>query len=363
MSTNNYSSSRTAQVWMGDIEPYMDDVFITGAFAALGYTVLTVKEIKLKGTGTRASYCFVDFGDVDRAAEVLEKLQNQVIPGTNGTKRFNIKSAQYGASKTGNTEYSLFVGDLSNDVTDQHLLHFFKEKYPSVRAAKIVRDDKGQSKGYGFVRFYDEEEMEDALNICNGATGLGQKPIKVNQALRKGEKSKTGVGSASATSAGGTGATNQTPDMSAMMSMQMMMPMMTMMQNPQMAQYMMQMSQYMMQCQQYMMGGGQQPTEPQNPWQSWQPTTNQVSTTTTTSSFQPPSMPAAPTPTTITQPQKAKEEEDNTLEDPNPEIDVAALNRVIVEREQALFLELEDSRWHGEYATKLSTDLRPLVKS
>ncbi len=41
------------------------------------------------------------------------------------------------------------------------------------------------SKGFGFVRFNDETEMMHCLNEMNGAMGLGQRPIRLNNAAPK----------------------------------------------------------------------------------------------------------------------------------------------------------------------------------
>jgi RNA recognition motif-containing protein len=66
-----------------------------------------------------------------------------------------------------------------------------------VRCAKVVLDDAGFSKGYGFVRFSSEAEQQHALNHMSGEVGLGSKPIKVsmaNQKNRSGSGSVVGVG-------------------------------------------------------------------------------------------------------------------------------------------------------------------------
>ena len=41
------------------------------------------------------------------------------------------------------------------------------------------------SKGYGFIRFFDEAEQKDALTHMNNYVGLGLKPLKVRTAVPK----------------------------------------------------------------------------------------------------------------------------------------------------------------------------------
>ena len=51
----------------------------------------------------------------------------------------------------------------------------------------VLRVPTGQSKGYGFVRFANEEEYKDALVTMNGYRGLGSRPIKVSPAIPRKE--------------------------------------------------------------------------------------------------------------------------------------------------------------------------------
>ena len=61
-------------------------------------------------------------------------------------------------------DHSVFVGDLALDVTDQSLQEEFRQFFPSVRGAKVISDMvTNRSKGYGFVRFGDEEERNRAI--------------------------------------------------------------------------------------------------------------------------------------------------------------------------------------------------------
>jgi hypothetical protein len=66
-------------------------------------------------------------------------------------------------------EYSLFAGDLSPDVSDEILAATFRHRYPSVSSAKVICDPvTGRPKGFGFVRFGDQHERDDALLTMSG---------------------------------------------------------------------------------------------------------------------------------------------------------------------------------------------------
>ena len=76
-------------------------------------------------------------------------------------------------------EFSIYVGDLDNSVTEEKLKEFFEEKYKSVVSAKIVTDNISKvSKGYGFVKFINPVESNKVINEMNGKYLYG-KPKKV----------------------------------------------------------------------------------------------------------------------------------------------------------------------------------------
>ena len=51
--------------------------------------------------------------------------------------------------------------------------------YSDLNSFSVVVDNTGMSKGYGFVRFGNEQEQQTALATMVNAMGLGAKPIKV----------------------------------------------------------------------------------------------------------------------------------------------------------------------------------------
>ncbi|GBP64148.1 tRNA selenocysteine 1-associated protein 1 [Eumeta japonica] len=56
---------------------------------------------------------------------------------------------------------------------------------PKRRKSWVILDTSGYTKGYGFVRFGNEEEQRNALFAMNGYTGLGTKPLKICTAVPK----------------------------------------------------------------------------------------------------------------------------------------------------------------------------------
>lgn len=81
-------------------------------------------------------------------------------------------------------DFRVFVGDIGNEVTDEHLTRAFS-KYPSFRKAKVVRDKKSnKTKGYGFVSFKDPNDFIKAMREMNGKY-IGNRPIKLRKSTWK----------------------------------------------------------------------------------------------------------------------------------------------------------------------------------
>lgn len=171
----------------------MTENFVIAAFRKMGEDPTTVRLMRNKYTGEPAGYCFVNFCTDEKAMDAMHKLNGKPIPGTNPIVRFRLNSASNSYKLPGNErEFSVWVGDLSSDVDDYQLYKAFSSKYTSIKTAKVIIDNSGFSKGYGFVRFGIEDEQQSALYDMNGYIGLGLRPLKICNAVPK-PKSELGA--------------------------------------------------------------------------------------------------------------------------------------------------------------------------
>jgi polyadenylate-binding protein len=67
------------------------------------------------------------------------------------------------------TSSNLFIKNLDAAVTTKSLLDTFS-LYGNITNCKIVTDEQGRSKGYGFIRYDTTESAERAINTVNGMT-------------------------------------------------------------------------------------------------------------------------------------------------------------------------------------------------
>ncbi len=127
-----------------------------------------------KFTGEPAGYGFINFDSDQRAILTMHRLGGKVIPNSNPPVRFKLNHNSTRLQQ-GEPDTSIWVGDLTADVDDYALYQFFSQRYQTVRCAKVVLDDSGYSKGYGFVRFGSEAEQQHALANMTGEMGVGSK--------------------------------------------------------------------------------------------------------------------------------------------------------------------------------------------
>ncbi|KAF2666829.1 RNA-binding domain-containing protein [Microthyrium microscopicum] len=172
-------------LWMGELEPWIDENFIRSLWYGMGETV-NVKMIRDKFTGN-AGYCFVDFTSPQAAAKALA-VNGQPMPNSQRTFKLNWASGGGLADRSRDDrgpEYSIFVGDLGPEVNELVLANIFQGKYRSCKSAKIMTDPmNGVSRGYGFVRFSDENDQQRALSEMQGVY-CGNRPMRISQATPK----------------------------------------------------------------------------------------------------------------------------------------------------------------------------------
>ncbi|KAJ4850853.1 hypothetical protein Tsubulata_032253 [Turnera subulata] len=78
---------------------------------------------------------------------------------------------------------NVYVKNIDDDVTDEELREHFSQ-CGTITSAKLMRDDRGISKGFGFVCFSSPEEANKAVNTFHGYM-FHRKPLYVAIAQRK----------------------------------------------------------------------------------------------------------------------------------------------------------------------------------
>ncbi|XP_071715619.1 polyadenylate-binding protein RBP47-like isoform X2 [Rutidosis leptorrhynchoides] len=179
------ASEDNKTVWVGDLQHWMDETYLQSCFSQTG-EVSYIKLIRNKQTGQSERYGFIEFVSHEAADKVLQSYNGAMMPNTDQAFRLNWATFSTGEKRpdTG-SDVSIFIGDLAPDVTDTLLYDTFAGRYSSVKGAKVVIDmNTGCSKGYGFVRFGDENERTKAMDEMNGQY-CSSRPMRISVASHK----------------------------------------------------------------------------------------------------------------------------------------------------------------------------------
>ena len=91
---------------------------------------------------------------------------------------------------------SIYVGNLSYEVTQDGLTEIFKE-YGTVKRVQLPTDrETGKVRGFGFVEMESDAEETKAIEALDGAEWMGR-DLKVNKAKPREERSSFGGGNRS----------------------------------------------------------------------------------------------------------------------------------------------------------------------
>lgn len=66
-----------------------------------------------------------------------------------------------------NAYCTLFVGRLSYETTEKKLRREF-EQFGAIRNIRLVQDQEGKSKGYAFIEFLNEQDLQTAYRKSEG---------------------------------------------------------------------------------------------------------------------------------------------------------------------------------------------------
>lgn len=151
--------------------------------------IMTDPDGKSKGFG------FINFDKPEGAKQAVDEMNGQMVDG----KVIYVGRAQKKSEREAELKakfeqlklermakeagVNLYIKNLDDSYDDEKLRAEFAA-FGNITSAKVMRDDKGVSKGFGFVCFTTPEEATKAITDMNGKM-LANKPIYVALAQRK----------------------------------------------------------------------------------------------------------------------------------------------------------------------------------
>lgn len=167
------------KLFVGNLPFNLDNQQLGELFEGAG-EVLDVNIITDRETGNSRGFGFVTMGTLEEAEKGVELFNRHSLEGRLLTVN---KAAPRGTKverpfQAGPTN-KIYVGNLPWQADDNSLLQLFSE-HGKVLEARVVYDrETGRSRGFGFVTYSSESEVNDAIAALDGADMDGR-PLRVN---------------------------------------------------------------------------------------------------------------------------------------------------------------------------------------
>ncbi|KAG8369790.1 hypothetical protein BUALT_Bualt14G0050300 [Buddleja alternifolia] len=160
------SGGVNTKLYFGNLPYLCDSAQLAGIIQEYASPEL-VEVLYDRNTGKSRGFAFVTMSSIEECNTVIQNLDGSEYGGRTLRVNFSDKPKPKEPLYP-ETEYKLFVGNLSWNVTSEILTEAFQE-YGNVVGARVLYDgETGRSRGYGFVSYETKDEMEAALEALNG---------------------------------------------------------------------------------------------------------------------------------------------------------------------------------------------------
>ncbi|KAL2079877.1 hypothetical protein ACEWY4_023670 [Coilia grayii] len=177
--------SGVGNIFIKNLDKSIDNKALYDTFSAFG-NILSCKVV-CDENGSKG-YGFVHFETQEAAERAIEKMNGMLL---NDRKVFvgrfksrKEREAELGARAKEFT--NVYIKNFGEDMDDEKLKEIFS-KYGNAMSIRVMTDDSGKSRGFGFVSFERHEDAQKAVDEMNGKE-LNGKLIYVGRAQKKVER-------------------------------------------------------------------------------------------------------------------------------------------------------------------------------
>ncbi|KIP09534.1 hypothetical protein PHLGIDRAFT_86613 [Phlebiopsis gigantea 11061_1 CR5-6] len=180
-------------IYVKNLDPEVTYDDFTQLFEQFG--IVTSAVVQTDEEGKSKGFGFVNFENHEEAQKAVEALHDSEFKG----RKLFVSRAQKKAEREEELRKSyeqakmekmskyqgvnLYIKNLDDEIDDERLRAEF-EPYGSITSAKVMCDEKGSSKGFGFVCFSSPDEATKAVAEMNNKM-IGAKPLYVSLAQRR----------------------------------------------------------------------------------------------------------------------------------------------------------------------------------
>ncbi|KAA8522567.1 hypothetical protein F0562_013072 [Nyssa sinensis] len=170
-----------ASLYVGDLDATVNEGQLYDLFNQVAQ-VVSVRVCRDQTRRASLGYAYVNFGNAQDAANAREVLNFTPING----KPIRIMFSHRDPSIRKSGHANVFIKNLDTSIDNKGLYDTFAA-FGTVLSCKVAIDTNGQSKGYGFVQFDQEETAQNAIKRLNGML-INDKQVYVGLFVRHQER-------------------------------------------------------------------------------------------------------------------------------------------------------------------------------
>ncbi|UYV79045.1 PABPC4 [Cordylochernes scorpioides] len=178
--------SGVGNVFIKNLDKSIDNKAMYDTFSAFG-NILSCK-VATDEEGNSKGYGFVHFETEDAASNAISKVNGMLLNGRKVYvgKFIPHKEREKLMGEKARRFMNVYIKNFEDALDDEKLRELF-EKYGRITSAKVMYDENGKSKGFGFVSYEEPESAEKAVQDLNEKV-IDGRTLYVGRAQKKAER-------------------------------------------------------------------------------------------------------------------------------------------------------------------------------
>jgi len=151
----------SASLYIGDLDPEIGESALYDLFKEIG-NVASIRVCRDAISRVSLGYGYVNFHTVEAAERAINVLNGELLNNRPCRIMWSRRDPSIRKSGVGN----IFIKNLHPDIHHSDLYDIFAT-FGNIHSCKLVTDENGKSKGYGFVHYHSKDAAEQAIKKMN----------------------------------------------------------------------------------------------------------------------------------------------------------------------------------------------------